>query len=62
MNESGDVMTGGLNMNNQKITNVGDPTADKDCSTKQYVDNLIQRLDLKFTSMNTSNSSSVKRY
>ena len=66
VNESGDVMTGGLNMNNHKITNVGDPTADKDSSTKGYVDNLILRnkqyIDMKLTTMIIPYSPSVKRY
>ena len=40
VNKSGDTMTGDLNMEGNKITNVGNPTLDKDCATKVYVDTM----------------------
>ena len=41
INVEGDTLQGSLDLNNHKITNVGTPTDDNDCSTKGYVDNLI---------------------
>ena len=42
---SGDTLSGSLNMSNNKITNVSDPTSAQDVSTKNYVDsNRKQRL------------------
>ena len=35
---AGDTMTGTLNMSNNKITNVADPTAIQNVTTKSYVD------------------------
>ena len=66
INVEGDTLQGDLNLNNHKITNVGTPTDDKDCVSKSFVDNLILRnkqyINTKLTTMNTSNSPSVKRY
>ena len=42
VNEHGDKMEGVLNMNNNKITNVAEPTEFKDVSTKSYVDTAIK--------------------
>jgi hypothetical protein len=42
LNEFGDQMKGVLDMNNNKITNVAEPTESKDVSTKSYVDNAIR--------------------
>ncbi len=39
--------TGSLNINNQRLTNVGTPTAGTDAATKQYVDSLAQGQDPK---------------
>ena len=39
--------TGSLNINNQRLTNVGTPTAGTDAATKQYVDALAQGQDPK---------------
>ena len=36
-----------LNVNNQKVTQVADPTADQDAANKRYVDNIAQGLDAK---------------
>lgn len=36
--KTGDVMSGSLNMSNNKVTNVADPTADGDAVNKKYVD------------------------
>ncbi len=36
--DSGDSMTGVLNMSNNKVTNVADPTANGDAANKKYVD------------------------
>ena len=36
--KAGDSMTGALNMSNNKVTNVADPTADGDAVNKKYVD------------------------
>ena len=36
--KTGDFMTGTLNMSNNKVTNVADPTADGDAVNKKYVD------------------------
>lgn len=36
--KTGDYMTGALNMSNNKVTNVADPTADGDAVNKKYVD------------------------
>ncbi len=41
VNQSGDELRGDLDLNNHKITNVGDPAADKDCVTKAYVDSKL---------------------
>ena len=38
--KSGDTMTGNLNMNSNKVTNLGTPTNDTDAATKLYVDNV----------------------
>ena len=38
---------GGINMNNQKLTSLADPTSSYDAAHKQYVDNLVQGLDAK---------------
>ena len=66
INVEGDTLQGDLDLNNHKITNVGTPTDDNDCSTKGYVDNLILRnkqyIDTKLTTMITPYSPSVKRY
>ena len=42
INVEGDTLQGELDLSNHKITNVGNPTADKDCATKNYVDSLIR--------------------
>ena len=34
INLEGDTLQGDLNLNNNKITNVGNPTGEKDCTTK----------------------------
>ena len=34
-------MTGNLNLNENKITNLAEPTQDKDSTNKEYVDKLI---------------------
>lgn len=39
--KTGDVMSGVLNMSNNKVTNVADPTADGDAVNKKYVDEHI---------------------
>ena len=39
INVEGDSMQGTLNLSNHKLTNVPDPTDDKDAATKSYVDN-----------------------
>lgn len=39
--------TASVNMNNQRITAVADPTGATDGANKQYVDNLVQGLDAK---------------
>ena len=41
INVEGDTLQGDLDLNNHKITNVGKPTADKDCATKHYIDQQI---------------------
>ena len=42
VNEQGDKMRGILNMINNKIINVAEPTSTKDATTKSYVDNKIR--------------------
>jgi hypothetical protein len=42
VNESGDDMEGSLNMKDNKIINVAEPTELRDVSTKSYVDNAIK--------------------
>ena len=37
-----DTLQGDLNLNNNKITNVGNPTDEKDCTTESYVDQQIE--------------------
>lgn len=37
-------MTGALNLNSHKVTNVTDPTSNQDAATKKYVDDLISGL------------------
>lgn len=39
--------TAALNMNNQRLISLADPTAATDAATKQYVDNVAQGLDTK---------------
>jgi len=41
------VPNGNLNINNQKLINVADPTADNDAANKGYVDGVAQGLDIK---------------
>ncbi len=41
------VPNGAVSLNNQKITNVADPSADSDCANKGYVDGVAQGLDVK---------------
>jgi len=41
------VPNGQLNINNQKLINVADPTADSDAANKGYVDGVAQGLDVK---------------
>lgn len=38
-------MTGSLNMDNNKVINLGTPTADTDAATKKYVDDEIGKID-----------------
>lgn len=40
-----DLMTGSLNMANNKVINLGTPTADTDAATKKYVDDEIGKID-----------------
>ena len=42
LDASGGALTGDLAMSGNKITDLGDPTEDKDAVTKDYVDRLIQ--------------------
>jgi hypothetical protein len=44
------VLTGNLNVNNNKITNVGTPTANADAVNKSYVDTAISNLNTLFDS------------
>lgn len=39
--------TAQVNLNNQKIANLADPTQDQDATNKRYVDNAVQGLDAK---------------
>lgn len=41
--KTGDSMTGALSMGNNKITNLGTPTADSDAVTKEYVDGRVMK-------------------
>jgi hypothetical protein len=43
VNETGDLMKGQLNMNNNKIINVSAPTDSKDCTNKEYIDKELIR-------------------
>lgn len=45
LSKGGGIMSGVLNMNGQKITNVGTPTDTNDVATKTYVDNAITGID-----------------
>lgn len=47
VNTAGDTMSGVLNMGNNKITNVTDPTAAQDAATKAYVDSVSTGLSWK---------------
>ena len=46
VNQAGDSMSGVLNMGGNKITNVGTPTSDTDVTSKVYVDNKINNLNI----------------
>ena len=41
VNKAGDTMAGTLNMNSNKVTNLGAPTAGADAATKSYVDTAV---------------------
>jgi len=53
---SGDAMTGDLQMGANSITNVADPANPKDAANKTYVDSLFQGLDIKESVRATSTS------
>lgn len=43
---AGGAMTGGLNMNGQKITGLNDPTSSNEAVNKSYVDNAVKNVDV----------------
>ncbi len=47
LNVSGDVMEGNINMNNNSITNVPNPTSQGDAANKAYVDAALEGLSVK---------------
>lgn len=57
--KTGDAMTGVLNMSNNKVTNVADPTANGDAVNKKYVDDAVQNakdpeLEVRVEALETS--------
>lgn len=56
VNNSGDTMTGILDMNGQKITNLPAPTANNDAVRKSYVDSQITGLSSSYLRLDGTNS------
>lgn len=56
---TGGTVTGVINMNTNKITSLGNPTATTDATNKQYVDGLVSPLNSSISSL-TSRVSSVE--
>jgi len=48
VNEKGDDINGPLNMNGNKINNLGEPLNENDCVNKTYTDNCVKDLKKKF--------------
>ena len=56
---SGDAMTGDLQMGANSITNVADPNNPKDAANKTYVDSLFQGLDIKESVVATTDATNI---
>src|SRR6478609_4863892 len=45
VDKAGDKMTGNLDMNNNRLTNVGNPVDNQDCVTKDYLDTIAKPIN-----------------